>query len=96
MGTEDLNNFIRNKILKELHTTLSPGHDQVNPKVLFELVDVIDDPLYLILHESFNRNCATTTENRSYIKTGNKTSAFKYRPVSLTSVVCKVMEKLVR
>ena len=31
-----------NKLLKELTTTKSPGPDQVHPKVLYELTDIID------------------------------------------------------
>jgi hypothetical protein len=35
--------------LKELNTTKSPGPDQVHPKVLYELTDIIDKPLCTFL-----------------------------------------------
>jgi hypothetical protein len=34
-----------NKLLKELNTTKSPGPDQVHPKVLYELTDIIDNQI---------------------------------------------------
>jgi hypothetical protein len=42
-----------NKLLKELTTTKSPGPDQVHPKVLYELTDIIDKPLCTIFNSSF-------------------------------------------
>ena len=42
-----------NKLLKELNTTKSPGPDQVHPKVLYELTDIIDKPLCTIFNSSF-------------------------------------------
>lgn len=89
-----------NKILKELNTTKSPGPDQVHPKVLFELADVIDTPLCLIFNESFSSRIVPHQwkigQISALFKKGDKTLPSNYRPVSLTSVLCKVMEKLIR
>ncbi|KAK3097774.1 hypothetical protein FSP39_013056 [Pinctada imbricata] len=42
-----------NKLLKELDVTKSPGPDNIHPRVLYELADVIDLPLTIIFNESF-------------------------------------------
>ena len=39
-----------NKLSNELNTTKSPGPDQVQPKVLYELSDIIDKPLCAIFN----------------------------------------------
>ncbi|CAG2203942.1 unnamed protein product [Mytilus edulis] len=89
-----------NKLLKDLNTSKSPGPDQVHPKVLFELANTIDSPLSSIFNESFK---SVTVPQRwkigqisALFKKGDKTSPSNYRPVSLTSIICKMMEKLVR
>ena len=89
-----------NKLLKELNTTKSPGPDQVHPKVLYELTDIIDKPLCTIFNSSFKTG--TVPEGwrigqiTALFKKGSKNSASNYRPVSLTSIICKLMEKLIR
>ena len=89
-----------NKLLKELNTTKSPGPDQVHPKVLYELTDIIDKPLCTIFNSSFKTG--TVPEGwrigqiTALFKKGSKNSASNYRPVSLTSIIGKLMEKLIR
>jgi hypothetical protein len=89
-----------NKLLKELNTTKSPGTDQVHPKVLNELTDIIDKPLCTIFNSSFKTG--TVPEGwrigqiTALFKKGSKNSASNNRPVSLTNIICKLMEKLIR
>ena len=67
---------------------------------LNELNSVIDRPLYLIYKKSLETGvvpqswkCAIIT---ALFKKGDKKLAANYRPVSLTSILCKVMEKVIR
>ena len=89
-----------NKLLKSLDTSKSPGPDQIHPKVLNELADVIDVPLCIIFNSSFESGTVPEAwkvgQISALFKKGDKKSASNYRPVSLTSVICKTMEKLVR
>jgi hypothetical protein len=67
---------------------------------LFEIKESIAEPLRII----FNQSLALKTVPKEWknaqisaiFKKGNKSQAKNYRPVSLTSVVCKIMEKLIR
>ena len=67
---------------------------------MFEIKESIAEPLSII----FNQSLALKTVPKEWkngqisaiFKKGNKSQAKNYRPVSLTSVVCKIMEKLIR
>ncbi|CAG2184497.1 unnamed protein product [Mytilus edulis] len=89
-----------NKLLKHLNTSKSPGPDQVHPKVLFELADIIDTPLTMIFNSSFKTGTVPKDwkigQITALFKKGDKKLASNYRPVSLTSIICKLMEKLIR
>ncbi|KAK3095343.1 hypothetical protein FSP39_013497 [Pinctada imbricata] len=89
-----------NKLLKNLNITKSPGPDLVHPKILYELADVIDTPLCMIYNESYE--IGLVPENwrigqiSALFKKGDRKLASNYRPVSLTSIIGKTMEKLIR
>ncbi|VDI28308.1 Hypothetical predicted protein [Mytilus galloprovincialis] len=84
-----------NKLLKNLNTSKSPG-----PKVLYELADIIDIPLCIIFNSSFSSGIVPEGwkigQITALFKKGDKKLASNYRPVSLTSIICKIMEKLIR
>ena len=88
------------KLLKELNTSKSPGPDQVHSKVLHELSDVVATPLCLIFNSSLKSGIVPDSWKIGQItalcKKGDKKLASNYRPVSLTSIICKIMEKLIR
>ena len=87
---------------KKINISKSPGPDEIHPKLLKGLAsnkDFIDSVTKLF------QACANSGEMPSQWKTANVTSIYKkgsrkcalnYRPVSLTSIVSKLYEKLVR
>ena len=68
--------------------------------MLFELKDVIAHPLFLIFKKSLEIGKLPTdwklAEVTAIFKKGVKTDRGNYRPVSLTSVCCKLLESLIR
>jgi hypothetical protein len=88
------------KLLLGLNTTKSPGPDKAHPKVLYELANVIDKPLFIIFKKSFETGIVPENWKVAIItalfKKGDKKLASNYRPVSLTSILCKLLEKLIR
>jgi hypothetical protein len=83
------------KLLLGLNTTKSPGPD----KALYELANVIDKPLFIIFKKSFDTGIVPENWKVAIItalfKKRDKNLASNYRPVSLTSILCKLLEKLI-
>ena len=88
------------KTLKSLKVSKSPGPDEIHPRILKELAEELCHPLTLLFNKSLNAGKIPTkwkvAEVRPIFKKGSKVSAGNYRPVSLTSVVCKVFENFIR
>ena len=85
--------------LDKLNSTKSPGPDGIHPRVLKELTSVVSDPLADIMNESISEGILPNSWKEAHVspvyKKGVKSNLGNYRPVSLTSVVCKVLESLI-
>ena len=88
------------KILKNLKPDKSPGPDGLHPRLLRELSVSLSKPLSIIFNTSITTGSIPDSWKQGKItalfKKGKKSCAGNYRPVSLTSVVCKCIEKSVR
>lgn len=88
------------KKLKELKTDKSPGHDGLHPKVLHETREAICQPLCDIFNKSISEGEVPSDWRKAVVtpifKKGDKQLPGNYRPVSLTSILCKVCESLIR
>ena len=78
----------------------SPGPDGIHPRVLNELADCISIPLSIIFNTSLTTGKLPKEWKQANIspihKKGSKTLPQNYRPVSITSVVGKIMEEIIR
>lgn len=87
-------------LLLDVNPTKLPGPDRIHQKALKELAAILGKPLIII----FNTSIQTGKEPDLWkignifvlFKKGDKSDTGNYRPVSLSSVVGKVMEKIVR
>ncbi len=88
------------KRLSKLKTSKSPGPDGLHPRVLKELSQTIAEPLKMLFQSALEEGVLPNDWRVAHVspiyKKGAKTNAGNYRPVSLTSVICKVMEGFVR
>ena len=88
------------KKLKKIKVNKSPGPDTIHPRVINELSNALTKPLCILFQTSLKTrkllDAWKHAEVTSIYKKGNKTKAQNYRPVSLTSVICKILESIVR
>ena len=86
--------------LKSLNVSKSPGPDEIHPRILKELSYELSKPLTMLFNKSIHDGKIPDkwkiAEVRPIFKKGSKNQAGNYRPVSLTSVVCKVFEGFIR
>ena len=80
------------KRLIALKPDKSPGPDKIHPRVLRELASQVAYPLYIIFKKSLSDSELPASWKLGHIHFFKK----GYRYVSLTSVVCKTLEHLVR
>ncbi|KAK3090353.1 hypothetical protein FSP39_011129 [Pinctada imbricata] len=88
------------KLLSNLNSEKSPGPDQMHPRLFKELSQELAQPLRIIFEKSIRDRQVPdewkVAKISAIYKKGPKSIAGNYRPVSLTSIVCKIMEKIVR
>ena len=88
------------KLLRDLKPSKSAGPDDIHPRVLKELAPELSTPLTLIFRSSLSTGKIPHSWKSANItaiyKKGDKKDPSNYRPVSLTSVVCKILEKIIR
>nr|VZI08040.1 unnamed protein product [Spirometra erinaceieuropaei] len=86
--------------LLRLKESKSPGPDKIPAKTLKELAGELSKPLSMLFHTSFETGYLPPDWKSAWItplyKGGSRVSANNYRPVSLTSICCKIMEKIIK
>ena len=88
------------KKLDNLNPYKSPGSGELHPRILKELSNELSQPLFLIFSKSFSEGELPQDWKDSIItslhKKAEKEFGSNYRPISLTSIVCKVMESIIK
>ena len=91
--------MIANK-MKKMKDNKSPGVDGIPPKLLKEIVEQISTPLAKVFNLSLQEGIVPSEWKETNImplfKKASRIMPENYRPVSLTSVVCKLLETLIR
>jgi hypothetical protein len=86
--------------LEKLNTSKAIGADMVHPKVLKSCSAELAYPLSKIFEKSFETGSLPEMWLKANIiplfKKGNKLDPTNYRPISLTSIVCKIMEGIIK
>ncbi|KAK4815404.1 LOW QUALITY PROTEIN: hypothetical protein QYF61_001392 [Mycteria americana] len=86
-------------LLHHLDTHKSMGPDEIHPRVLKELAEVLTKPLSIIYQQSWLTGEVPAdwrlVNVTPIFKKGRKEDPWNYRPVSLTSVPGKLMEQII-
>ncbi len=86
--------------LSKIDPNKSPGPDGQHPRVYKELANVIDQPLCQIFRKSLQQGIVPSDWKNAQVtpihKKGPRNQPNNYRPISLTSIACKIMESIVR
>ena len=89
------------KKLQSLRSDKSPGPDKLHPRILEELAKelTVTTPLAIIYNKCIEKGILPSQWKEAIVtpifKRGGKSDLSNYRPVSLTSVVCKIMERII-
>ena len=88
------------KQLGKLNTSKAAGPDNLHARVLNELSMPISKPLSIIFNKSLEEGRIPNDWKMANVKPlhkkGAKNQVSNYRPVSLTVICCKVMERIIR
>ena len=88
------------KKIKAMKDNKSVGVDGIPPKLLMETVEQISIPLARVFNLSLKEGVVPFEWKEENIiplfKKGSRNKSENYRPVSLTSVICKLLERLIK
>ena len=88
------------KKIKKMKDNKSPGMNGIQPKLRKEIVEQISTPLAKLFNLSLEEGMVPSEWKEANItplfKKASRNKPENYRPVSLTSVVCKLLETLIR
>ena len=95
---------ITHEMVMDKLNTLNPGKstglDGLHPYFLYSLADILCSPLKILFTKSLKEGVVPSQWLEACIiaihKKGLKSAVVNYRPVSITSVVCKMMESVIR
>ena len=91
--------MVKNK-LSNLNVNKAAGPDGLHPRVLKELASTLSVPLSILFNTSLSSGEVPSMWKVGVItalhKKGSKSTAGNYRPISLTAIICKIMEGIIR
>ena len=88
------------EVLKSLKNSSSPGPDEISKRVLKEVACEACEPLSTLFNKSMRSGALPMDWKRANVvpihKCGTKGEPVNYRPISLTSVIVRIMERVIK
>ena len=88
------------KKLKNLNPNKSPGLDKLHSRILKELYSILDKPLAILFQNTLKKGKLPDEWKHAIVtaifKKGDKRKPNNYRPVSLTCIICKIIESIIK
>lgn len=85
-------------IIRSLKSSSAPGCDQIDPKFLKSTCVYSSVILTMIFQQSLDQGCLPAEwkigKVTPFFKAGNRHDPLNYRPISLTSIPCKILEHI--
>ena len=86
--------------MKNLNVNKCPGLDEIHPKILVELREILVKPLTRLFKFSLDSGVVPKDWKQAGVtplfQKGKKARTENYRPVSLMSLICKIMESILK
>ena len=87
------------KLLRNLNPGKAAGPDEIPARILKELADDLSPAITALLNKSLDSGVLPSTWKDAWVtpifKKGTRNDPANYRPVSLTSIICKVAEHII-
>ena len=88
------------KLLKQVNPYSAMGPDYIHPRILKEAADNLALPLFSLFSYSLSTGVLPATWKEAHVtliyKSGDRHSPASYRPISLISIPCKILERLMK
>ena len=95
--------FLDGDVLKKIQVlkdTSAAGPDKIGARILKETSDILCGPLALVFSRCLDEGCVPEDWRKANVtpifKSGSRMSPGNYRPISLTCIICKIMESVIR
>ena len=86
--------------LQKININKSAGPDEISPRILKECGPQLVNPITLLFNKSLSQSKIPQSWKKANVtpifKKGDRKQAINYRPISLTSVLVKLLEKILR
>ena len=100
LQTVEITELLVKEEIKKLKQHCTPGPDGIANAVLLEACDELARPLTILFKKSLEQSVVPEDWKMANVtpihKAGNKKLASNYRPISLTSSVCKILETILK